>query len=845
MSTPPLDDLLRHERALRAIVRPIVGIADTDDVLQQTWMRCLRAQPGQAPLRAWLGAIARNAALAFRRSEVRRRRRETVVAAMVETSSDPADSRLAELRRMLADAMQCVQEPHRTTLVLHFFEGMALVDIAARCGERPGTIRMRLQRGLAALRSELERRHGRDWRQRLLIVPGFTALHGNAGGGRGGGAATAAVGGVARVGWQHVAVATAVLFLAAMWWRTLPVGPAPTSVAVAAMPELAVLDAGRGADPTNGPELSREPGLPLTAVATTPTPDVVIGRVLDVAGLPLAAVEIGWRDEGGPGVARRRDVAFHTHTDADGCFTLARCPVGRLQLGGEFVCLGETSAHQRDIGGELLLIAARRRALQLVVQRADGQPISGAEARFEHRFLHRLPVPAHNLRRLVPTAATASDASGWLAFVDFPDQPDGELVVEARGHRPLRLAAAELWRRAGALVPVVMHEVATTEPGERRDGAEWTSGFVVDERGEVVAGARVAAAGQLVKTDANGRFWLHRVPASSSLLAAHPLHGSGEATLPRERAAMLRVELRANTARLRGRVRDRRGRAVAGALVQVLDPTWLRSPASLDEALELAAENTPHAGLRVPFAALTAADGSFELGGLRPRAYRLRVVDPQRAAVRAVATSVAGAGHANEVVAELWLDDAATATGSLRVVDAAKRPIANVDVSVLFRPFPELPALRAPLLRTRLDARATLAVPSHPAHELDAMLALTHPDYLPQALRGGVAEGRVDQIELSRVQVLELRPDALAAVPAAEGLASAALQAHAADGERLLVGAHDGVGFFYAWRLPYVPGQVPLVHACERAVELRLVLGDRELARLPIGDGTGIVRRVR
>lgn len=840
MSTPPLDELLRHELALRAIVRPIVGTADTDDVLQQTWMRCLRAQPGQAPLRAWLGAIARNAALAFRRGEVRRRRRETVVASMAETSCDPADPRLAELRRMLTDAMQCVQEPHRTTLVLHFFEGMALVDIAARCGERSGTIRMRMQRGLAALRSELERRHGRDWRQRLLILPGFTALHGNAGG-----AATAAVGRAAGGGWQLVAVATAVLFLAAIWWRTLPVGPPPTPVAVAAMPERAVRDVGLGAEPTNGPELARESGLPLTALATTATPDVVIGRVLDVAGAPLAAVEIGWRDEGRPGIARRHDAAFPTHTDADGWFTLARRPGGELQLGGEFVCLGETSAHLRDIGGELLLIAARRRALQLVVQHADGQPIAGAEARFEHRFLHRLPVPAHNLRRLVPTAATASDASGWLAFTDFPDQPDGELVVEAHGHRPLRLAAAELWRRAGALVPVVMHEVAATEPGERLDGAEWTSGVVVDEPGEVVAGARVAAAGQLVRTDANGRFWLHRVPASSSLLAAHPMHGSGEATLPCERAATLRVVLRANTARLRGRVRDRSGRAVAGALVQVLDPTWLRSPASLDEAFELAVENTPDAGLRVPFAALTAADGSFELRGLRPRAYRLRVIDAQRAAVRAVATSMARAGHANEVVDELWLDDASTATGSLRVVDAAKRPIANVDVSVLFRPFPELPAVRAPLLRTRLDARATLAVPSHPAPELDAMLALTHPDYLPKAMRGGVAAGRVGQLELSRVQVLELRPDALAAVAAAEGIAGAALQAHAADGERLLVGAHDGVGFFYAWRLPCVPDQVPLVHACERAVELRLVLGDRELARLPIGDGTGTVRRVR
>jgi DNA-directed RNA polymerase specialized sigma24 family protein len=66
------DDLLRHAAWLRALARTLVGEADADDVVQETWVAAVAHRPSAVhSLRAWLGAVARNVV----RQRARRARR--------------------------------------------------------------------------------------------------------------------------------------------------------------------------------------------------------------------------------------------------------------------------------------------------------------------------------------------------------------------------------------------------------------------------------------------------------------------------------------------------------------------------------------------------------------------------------------------------------------------------------------------------------------------------------------------------------------------------------------------------------------------------------------------------
>jgi RNA polymerase sigma factor (sigma-70 family) len=189
MQSNGLPDLLGHAGWLRRLAASLVRDPDlADDVVQQTMVAAWTHGPvatvdgeGNGRVRAWLGKIARNQARDQRRGERRRRTREEVAVEIDRQTcaASPATPEQLignlEIHRILAEVVTALDEPYRSTLVLHYYEAIPAADIAQRLGIPPSTVRWRVQEALGRVRQALDRRHGGDrdrWRRALapLIV---------------------------------------------------------------------------------------------------------------------------------------------------------------------------------------------------------------------------------------------------------------------------------------------------------------------------------------------------------------------------------------------------------------------------------------------------------------------------------------------------------------------------------------------------------------------------------------------------------------------------------------------------------------------------------------------------
>jgi RNA polymerase sigma-70 factor (ECF subfamily) len=170
------DELLAQRTYVRALARRLVLDPDrADDVAQDALLAALEAcePPPRAALRRWLSVVVRNLAWRALRGEARRKVREITHARRRAGSAaaDPADAvGDLQLHREVVDALLALDEPYRTTLVLHFFEGLAPREIAQRTHIAGATVRSHLRRGLAKLRATLDARHAGDRRTWMLAL---------------------------------------------------------------------------------------------------------------------------------------------------------------------------------------------------------------------------------------------------------------------------------------------------------------------------------------------------------------------------------------------------------------------------------------------------------------------------------------------------------------------------------------------------------------------------------------------------------------------------------------------------------------------------------------------------
>ncbi len=268
-TTPSISALLEHEDFVRRLALSLAADpAFADDLAQDTWLAALRRPPETlASVRSWLARVMHNQAKNQVRADHRRRRREAA-AARPETDASGAEAReRLALQHRVVEAVFALHEPHRSVVLLRYYDGLSSAEIARRRGVPAATVRSQLKRGLDALRGQLDREvpGGRTAWTTLLL--------------RFAGRAPGAVGGGAKIAAAAVALlaAGAVAVPAAAWstaspphiatvasLQLAPTSPGPATAPAAANPSRSQPAAGEqeAQDP-----IERKTPIELTALA--------------------------------------------------------------------------------------------------------------------------------------------------------------------------------------------------------------------------------------------------------------------------------------------------------------------------------------------------------------------------------------------------------------------------------------------------------------------------------------------------------------------------------------------------------------------------------------------------
>jgi RNA polymerase sigma-70 factor (ECF subfamily) len=140
----------RHSPALYGLLCRLVGAADAQDVVQETWLRAARGLPGfrwEGALRTWLTGIALNCARELRRAQNPR--------SPIVPESAPRPTSIGQ-RIDLERAVQGIAEGYRAVLLLHDAQGYTHAEIAALLGVEEGTSKSQLSRARRAVRELLK-----------------------------------------------------------------------------------------------------------------------------------------------------------------------------------------------------------------------------------------------------------------------------------------------------------------------------------------------------------------------------------------------------------------------------------------------------------------------------------------------------------------------------------------------------------------------------------------------------------------------------------------------------------------------------------------------------------------
>ncbi|NVB81627.1 MAG: sigma-70 family RNA polymerase sigma factor [Kofleriaceae bacterium] len=177
MSDRRAEELLVHAGWLRALALRLVRDSDiADDLVQDTWIATMRRTPERSEsAKSWLAKVMLNRLRMRARGEGRRTAREQATL-LIEGDDVPTQDVLvarAETQRKLVELVLRLDEPYRTTVLLHFCEGVPLATIARQQGVPASTVRWRLKTALDRLREGLDAESGgrKQWLVPLLAIP--------------------------------------------------------------------------------------------------------------------------------------------------------------------------------------------------------------------------------------------------------------------------------------------------------------------------------------------------------------------------------------------------------------------------------------------------------------------------------------------------------------------------------------------------------------------------------------------------------------------------------------------------------------------------------------------------
>lgn len=130
-----------------------------EDLAQETFLRAFRSI-GQvtdpAGFRAWLLTIARSVAIDEGRRATRRKRSGDVPAP-AESPEPSAELEAAETRARAMKVLESLPDEYRAPLMLRYFTGADYATMSRQLGVSNGTLRGRLNRGMAMLRAQIKR----------------------------------------------------------------------------------------------------------------------------------------------------------------------------------------------------------------------------------------------------------------------------------------------------------------------------------------------------------------------------------------------------------------------------------------------------------------------------------------------------------------------------------------------------------------------------------------------------------------------------------------------------------------------------------------------------------------
>ncbi len=164
-----------HQPIYSLLARTVRNSADAADLTQEVFVkvfRGIRGFHGESSLRTWIYRIALREASNQRRWWIRHQQQEIPMEQeisrgdggrpmqlkdmLVDPSESPYDAALHEENRARVEqALRQVPEPFRTTLILRDIEGFVYEEVAAIQGVNLGTVKSRLVRGRAFLKTLL------------------------------------------------------------------------------------------------------------------------------------------------------------------------------------------------------------------------------------------------------------------------------------------------------------------------------------------------------------------------------------------------------------------------------------------------------------------------------------------------------------------------------------------------------------------------------------------------------------------------------------------------------------------------------------------------------------------
>jgi RNA polymerase sigma-70 factor (ECF subfamily) len=553
------DELLAQRAWMRRFAAALAG-AEGEDLVQEAWVRALTDRaPALARPRAWLAKVLRNAARMRKRGAVRREQREAQVAR--EEALAPTDELVAqaELEQLAVRAVLALSAPYRQALLLRYVRGLEPSEIARQLELPPSTVRNRIARGLAEVRAELDKRHGRREAWVALLAPRAAV---------GKGTATMVVGVETWMSTKWIAASAALAAAAGLLWfgraNREDTPHVPSSSAVSAVAPAAPAPEPR-ADPSRAGATERRERVPTSVMRMTATELVV--HVTWSDGSPAADVAL--RVESLDVEPYR--LATTGTTDASGTARFTALPPGEQRVDTLRDTIPPDSAERRVASGSVVLDGlptadGEPQTLELtippgvdvdcrVVDR-EGAGVAGAEV-----WLSEFG----GGRRGIVVGRT--DTGGWLALRDLPCEHHA-LAARARGYAPS--TQPEFRGPAGWRLEV---ELVLPGPGAS------LAGRVQDASGTPIAGVEVLIGAEIpgevqrvdATSDAAGSFLVNGLaPGPLEIQARAPGYGTAHAEVVVELAPDVTGSctlVLPPEARVAGVARDGGGRPLAGVQV--------------------------------------------------------------------------------------------------------------------------------------------------------------------------------------------------------------------------------------------------------------------------------------